>query len=317
MMKKNNNTLEKISIGTLKTYKNLSVFPIIGENIKQNITHFTKALNENNLKITEISDEGYVPEVEVENFHTTPIFIIDGQTIAGFELKQNRIATVSSIIPGITKMKLNVLCSEKGRWSRTSRQFASRNSSMFAKGRFAKMEKMQKNIDEDISSNYNEAADQEQTWEQINKKFNSFDTYSSSESMQDLYKNNELLMENYLKHLTMPEDAIGVIFAIGKNILGFELFSNKNIFQSLYPQILKSYALDEMENRKRDNLIPTIKDANNIIFNANNSIAKQCKNSGLGQLFTINNKDICATILMLDETIIHFSCFSKKMQEEL
>ena len=36
MMKKNNNTLEKISIGTLKTYKNLSVFPIIGENIKQN-----------------------------------------------------------------------------------------------------------------------------------------------------------------------------------------------------------------------------------------------------------------------------------------
>ena len=72
-----------------------------------------------------------------------------------------------------------------------------------------------------------------------------------------------------------------------------------------------------MENRKRDNLIPTIEDANNIILNANNSIAKQCKNSGMGQLFTINNNDICATILMLNDIIIHFSCFSKKMQEEL
>ena len=40
-------------------------------------------------------------------------------------------------------------------------------------------------------SSFDTTADQNETWEQINKKFSSFQDYSSSESMQDIYKNKD------------------------------------------------------------------------------------------------------------------------------
>ncbi len=46
-------------------------------------------------------------------------------------------------------------------------------------------------------------------------------------------------------------------------------------------------------------------------------MAVKCKNQGIGNLFTIDNKELCGTVLMHEGEIIHFSCFSKKMQEEL
>ena len=317
MQTKTNNTLNEILIENSRSYKNLTVFPLIGRNNLSDLTTFHQAINDESLEVSEISDQGSVPSLNVHNKNLTPVFIIDGQTITGKKLKQNRIITVSTLIPETSTMKLSVLCSERGRWSRTDREFASRESSMFAKARFSKMETMSQRANGSSNESYDKSADQQQTWEQINRKFSSFNDYSSSESMQDIYKNKENILAEFEKELTMPENAVGCIFAIGNRVLGFELFSSHQLFADLYPQLLKSYALDAIERKNRNNNQPSLDDAKKIIHDADNSLAKQCKNSGLGNLFTINTNDICATILMLDDKIIHFTCFSKQMRNEL
>ena len=317
MQTKTNNTLNEILIENSRSYKNLTVFPLIGRNNLSDLTTFHQAINDESLEVSEISDQGSVPSLNVHNKNLRPVFIIDGQTITGKKLKQNRIITVSTLIPETSSMKLSVLCSERGRWSRTDREFASRESSMFAKARFSKMETMSQRANGSSNESYDKSADQQQTWEQINRKFSSFNDYSSSESMQDIYKNKENILAEFEKELTMPENAVGCIFAIGNRVLGFELFSSHQLFADLYPQLLKSYALDAIERRNRNNNQPSLDDAKKIIHDADNSLAKQCKNSGLGNLFTINTNDICATILMLDDKIIHFTCFSKQMRNEL
>lgn len=317
MQTKTNNTLNEILIENSRSHKNLTVFPLIGRNNLSDLTTFHQAINDESLEVSEISDQGSVPSLNVHNKNLTPVFIIDGQTITGKKLKQNRIITVSTLIPETSTMKLSVLCSERGRWSRTDREFASRDSSMFAKARFSKMETMSQRANGSSNESYDKSADQQQTWEQINRKFSSFNDYSSSESMQDIYKNKENILAEFEKELTMPENAVGCIFAIGNRVLGFELFSSHQLFADLYPQLLKSYALDAIERKNRNNNQPSLDDAKKIIHDADNSLAKQCKNSGLGNLFTINTNDICATILMLDDKIIHFTCFSKQMRNEL
>ena len=318
MQTKTDNTLRNVEIGGINKYLNLSVFPISGQNNATcNFSLLGPALEKNQADIEEVSDEGSVPNIYIDNKIYYPILIIDGETLTGEKLKQNRIAVVSILIPGMQKTLVNVLCSEQGRWSRTNRRFASMDSSMFAKARFAKMERMQENMRGNSSENYHEAADQNQAWEQINRKFQAFDAYSESESMQDIYETKEKKMQEYLDNLKMPENALGAVFAIGANVMGFELFSNTNTFRSLYPKLLKSYALDAIENKVRDNSEPSITDAKKMIEMADSSVAKQCKNQGLGQLFTINNDDLCATVLMLDGVIVHFTCFSKNMQGEL
>ena len=317
MQTKTNNTLNEILIENSRSHKNLTVFPLIGRNNLSDLTTFHQAINDESLEVSEISDQGSVPSLNVHNKNLTPVFIIDGQTITDKKLKQNRIITVSTLIPETSTMKLSVLCSERGRWSRTNREFASRDSSMFAKARFSKMETMSQRANGSSNESYDKSADQQQTWEQINRKFSSFNDYSSSESMQDIYKNKENILAEFEKELTMPENAVGCIFAIGNRVLGFELFSSHQLFADLYPQLLKSYALDAIERKNRNNNQPSLDDAKKIIHDADNSLAKQCKNSGLGNLFTINTNDICATILMLDDKIIHFTCFSKQMRNEL
>ena len=317
MQTKTNNTLNEILIENSRSHKNLTVFPLIGRNNLSDLTTFHQAINDESLEVSEISDQGSVPSLNVHNKNLRPVFIIDGQTITGKKLKQNRIITVSTLIPETSTMKLSVLCSERGRWSRTDREFASRDSSMFAKARFSKMETMSQRANGSSNESYDKSADQQQTWEQINRKFSSFNDFSSSESMQDIYKNKENILVEFEKELTMPENAVGCIFAIGNRVLGFELFSSHQLFADLYPQLLKSYALDAIERKNRNNNQPSLDDAKKIIHDADNSLAKQCKNSGLGNLFTINTNDICATILMLDDKIIHFTCFSKQMRNEL
>ena len=282
MQIKTDNTLQNLKIDTPLSYKNLTVFPIVGTNSNLDVKDFHQAINENTLHVEEISKEGSVPSLYFKNDNNFPVFIIDGQTITGEKLKQNRIMTVSTLVPENCKINLSVLCSERGRWSRTDREFASRSSSMFAKGRFSKMEKMHQTFSENINASFDTTADQNETWEQINNKFSSFQDYSASESMQDIYKNKENLLEDFESHLTMPNNAIGVIFAIANNVVGFELFANSQLFKNLYSQILKSYALDVIENKKRDNNLPNLEDAKKILQDADNSAAKQCKNNGLG-----------------------------------
>ena len=115
----------------------------------------------------------------------------------------------------------------------------------------------------------------------------------------------------------MPETAIGAVFAIDDKILGFEMFSNNFTYKNLYPKILKSYVLDALEKKYPAKNYPGLDDAKKIIDLADNSMAVKCKNQGIGNLFTIDNKELCGTVLMHEGEIIHFSCFSKKMQEEL
>ena len=316
MITQQNTTLQDTFIENPIKYKNLTVFPIIGRNHPKDCGVFHDAINNSTLEVSEISEEGYVPSLYFNNKNPSPIFIIDGQTITAQELKQNRIITVSTLLPPKEKIKVSVLCSEQGRWSRTNREFASRDSSMFAKARFSKMETMGFRSAEDANIAYDQSADQQQAWEQINRKFSNFNDYSSSESMQDIYKNKENILKEFERELIMPEHAVGAIFAIGNRVLGFELFSNHNLFSSHYAQLLKSYALDAIEKRSSD-ATPSLSDAKQLLNEADNSVAKQCKNNGLGNLFTINSDNICATVLILNGTIIHFTCFSKKMREEL
>ncbi len=311
-----NNTLNKVKLDNPKTCKNLTIFPIIAENIDLNIKKFLQTIENNTLNVSEVSQEGSVPLLNFKNENNSPVFLIDGQTITGEKLKQNRIITVSTLLPPKEKTTVSVLCSERGRWSRTDREFASRDSSMFAKARFSKMETMSSRSEEDSNIAYDQSADQQQAWEQINRKFSSFNDFSSSESMQDIYKNKENVLKEFERELIMPENAVGAIFAIGSRVLGFELFSNHDLFSSHYTQLLKSYALDAIEKRSSD-AIPSLNDAKQLLNEADNSVAKQCKNNGLGNLFTINTDNICATVLILNGSIIHFTCFSKKMREEL
>ena len=124
-------------------------------------------------------------------------------------------------------------------------------------------------------------------------------------------------MQSYLDSTSMPDNAQGVVFAIAGSIKGFELFSCPQTFHALYPKLLKSYVMDAMEQEDIQFTKPQIKDARKLLEDTDSCVAKQCKAQGVGKLFIINSSQLQATVLMLDGVIVHFTCFSKRMQGEL
>ena len=89
MQTKTNNTLNEILIENSRSHKNLTVFPLIGRNNLSDLTTFHQAINNESLEVSEISEQGSVPSLNVHNKNLTPVFIIDGQTITGKKLKKD------------------------------------------------------------------------------------------------------------------------------------------------------------------------------------------------------------------------------------
>lgn len=91
--------IEGINIGSVQTYRNLDVFPLVSD-YKLDLDYLTldEALNEDAIDVVELDQAGSVPELKVVNKSDTMILILDGEELVG--AKQNRIVNTTLLIAG-------------------------------------------------------------------------------------------------------------------------------------------------------------------------------------------------------------------------
>jgi len=110
--------LETTDIGTAKSIRNLTVFPIITKNNRKRNDYITldEALSRSLAHVTEVSEQGRVPELCFVNEAELSVFLLDGEELIG--AKQNRVLNVSLLIPPQKSVPIPVSCVEQGRWVR-------------------------------------------------------------------------------------------------------------------------------------------------------------------------------------------------------
>lgn len=116
-------TFNEIALGEAQTYRNLAVFPLLagGDGGPEYMT-LAGALKEGLLLVAEVSESGSVPEILITNKAPKPVLILDGEELRG--AKQNRASNTTVLVPANSEMKLNVSCTERGRWHYDSERFA-------------------------------------------------------------------------------------------------------------------------------------------------------------------------------------------------
>ena len=294
-------TASYISVGNPISYKNLTIFPLSlsrGRDGKSIIT-LDRALKKNYIEIME-TELGDVNTVILRNKSKYYVFILAGEIITG--CKQDRMVSEDCLIPPYSgKIHLSVYCTEHGRWTAQTKKFATGGIAISPKMReVAKASKSQGEV-----------------WAQVEEKRSEMGAASSPTSAyMDIVEDKKVAREikPYVdKFSNIPDvsgwKTVGVLAAVGDEIIVLDLFTNHNLFKKLWNKLIKSYALDAI-NRcpsgklSRNEVLEYVKELKDVDLSSRNT-------DGTGYAYTLDCDCNFGTTLIFDEKIVHLDLFPR------
>jgi hypothetical protein len=134
-------TLATLTLAPEIRIDNLVMFPLVGDARAESEPSYLTlddSLAAGWTVVTEVSEQGRVPELKVVNRGPKPTLIIDGEELLG--AKQNRVVNLTILVAAKPELTIPVSCVEAGRWTMRSRAFSSSPRTQYASGRAKRMQ---------------------------------------------------------------------------------------------------------------------------------------------------------------------------------
>ena len=312
-------TLDTFEVGAPTTYRNLTIFPLIGSTPDAGPDYLTldEGISTEAVKITEVSEGGSVPELLLTNHGSKPLLVIDGEEMLG--AKQNRVINLTVMVDARSKVVIPVSCVEAGRWQHTSEEFCASPNTMHASGRRGKMAGVTAMMERCQSR----CSDQGAVWDDISGKLGRMAAPSESSEMKAAFDRHRTTIDDFVSAFEPLEGQAGAIFAIGGRIAGLELFDHPETMARLLPKLVRSYALDALDSRysggKQDEVSQEEQDRLNDqakLFVASVGLANSTghKAVGLGEDLRISNNAVTGAALTVNDSLMHLSAFPTEEQ---
>src|SRR5262249_28074286 len=152
---------------------------------------------------------------------------------------------------------------------------------------------------------------------------------SATHALHEVYEQTESQLKEYLDAFTPPE-AEGMVVTIGGQDVGAEVFDHARTFPSLWPKLLRRYALDALEQRQQvghaaaRSQSPSARAPRGAPVSATNEFLaliqkgkdEVCDSVGLGKDGRLSSEAVAGSALMWDDQLIHASLFNSKVQTE-
>lgn len=285
---------------------NLTLVPLRGERREHlNYVLSADALATGTMTITETSEGGSVPELLAVNQGLQMILLLDGEELVG--AKQNRILNTSVLLPPHSKTKIPVSCVEQGRWRHVSSEFSAGNYSP-AKLRARKSRDVSRNLAASGQAN----SDQGAVWDEVHESVVLYQAAAPTMAMHDVYEQRQDLFDAYVKALPYPEEARGVVVAIGGKFVAVDLFDKPGTLQSLWSRLILGYAVDaaaraNAKGKKSDAF--TAKGAAVLLEHVGEIVCRPCPSVGVGDDWRFEAEDILGQALIAQGQCVHLSAF--------
>ena len=95
-------------------------------------------------------------------------------------------------------------------------------------------------------------SDQGKVWRDISEKSSRFRVASETSAMSDIYAHEGDRLEDYVRFYSVLEGQCGAVFAIGRRMVGLELFDAEETLRKLFPKLLRSYGLDALDHARSE-----------------------------------------------------------------
>ena len=304
-----NTALQAVSLGEVQTFANLQITPLLAQaaGIADYMT-LSEAQALGLAVVTEVSESGSVPTLLLENTADKAVFLLDGEELVG--AKQNRILNLTLLVPAKTTLEIPVSCVEQGRWSHRTKEFASSGRTFFSKGRARKTARVSESLREWGDRN----SDQSEVWGDIGEKMASMQVGSSTHAIADAYEHFSGSLEEYVQASSTTDTQVGACFAINGKIRGVELFDVSATCAKLMPKLIRSYALDAIEEGQ-ETAADDAQSITDFIQAVAAAPADSFKALGEGEDLRIHASGITGGALAARDRVVHLCAFSANSQE--
>ena len=149
---------------------------------------------------------------------------------------------------------------------------------------------------------------QGEVWEDIAAKSSRMESFSDTAAMACLYDDYQDQVDEYLKAVEAVDGQVGAVFAINGQIRGMELFDFATTFRKLMPKLIRSYALDAIDEQggAAGTKPPEIGDFLDAVSAADGSLHSAV---GEGEDIRISAQRLAGGALSARERVIHLCAF--------
>lgn len=302
-------TLHALNFGEVQFYRNLAIFPILGDNgAGPDYITLSTAMKEKLLTVTEVSEDGSVPKVHVKSSADIPVLLLDGEELIG--AKQNRVLNATILLKPRSTTSVDVSCSERGRWRYSTTDFWDSNVVMARAIRAGKNRAVSASLRESCQFR----SDQGEVWERIDTLSETLGTQSRTSAMRDIFVSRESEMNACLKEFVLIEGQQGLAFAINGVVVGLDFVSRAGAYATLHDKLVKSYAIDSPIETSGSH-IPSVDAVHNFLSRIDSCTETRFPSVGYGSDYRYESQDLCGSVLVHDDVCIHGAFFSLPSEE--
>ena len=201
--------LSSLSLGSSRSVAGLTVFPLLRQPAPEPwYDTLTEAVGAHMARVTEVSDAGRVPELQVVNDSPRHVLIVDGEELVG--AKQNRIVNLTILVPPKTSLTIPVSCVEAGRWREVSREFTPAQHAYHSSGRRAKVEQ----VSFSLRSEGARSSDQSAIWGEIEMKSARMGSNSRTRAASAMYDNERHNLDKFVEGLPPQDWQVGALWCV-------------------------------------------------------------------------------------------------------
>ena len=320
-------TLNEVKLGEPQHYRNMSVFPLLfSGKSKLEYTMLRKALKQEHIMITEISENGSVPELKLFNVTESYILLLDGEELEG--AKQNRVLNTTILVYPKSELKVPVSCTEQGRWNLVSAAFHDSEKIMFSRARGNKMSRVHQSL------KYGEGyrSDQSEVWKDISDLQSKRNIHSPTSAMKDIYDKEKDNLDDFLKAFPLIEGQCGFIVGLGGHVVGLEYLSSSDCYLDVHSQLIESYTMDALDEifskvstlkegefrqvgqKVRQEL--TIEETQRFLEKIWSASYETYPSAAAGKDVRLESEDIVGSGLVEKEELIHLSAFARQRENK-
>ena len=152
-------------------------------------------------------------------------------------------------------------------------------------------------------------SNQSRIWNDIEQKQRSFNKYSSTSAMNELYDNSNEL--NDFLNKNKNASGCGMATFINGSFTSFEMLPNEIFFNQIFPDLVKSVYQESLLYKNTSTTYSTFFSSSAFFNYLRKLDSTEKRGVGLGKNNHIQSHSVCGDFLSLDDDIIHLYSFPK------